>query len=153
MNKDSFMTKLSDLCENVTSKLGYELVDVEYIREKNNYFLRVYIHKPNGVNLDDCQIVSKELGIRLDEEDIIKRAYYLEVSSPGLDRPLKTEKDLKRNIGKDVEVSLYKQIDGVKKYEGILISYDSSSINLQILDKVVNIPKKAISLIKLTIKF
>lgn len=153
MSKDNFMTKIVNLCENITAELGYELVDVEYIREKNDYYLRVYIHKPGGINLDDCQIVSEKLSVRLDEEDIIKKAYYLEVSSPGLDRPLKTDRDLERNIGKEVEVNLYKQIDGVKKYEGILKSYDSSSINLQILDKVVSIPKDTISIIRLTIKF
>ncbi|WP_422486802.1 ribosome maturation factor RimP [Gudongella sp. DL1XJH-153] len=153
MSKKDFMTSVKSLCEEVISDLDYELVDVEYLKESGDFYLRVYIHKPGGVNLDDCQIVSEKLSNRLDEEDIIQKAYYLEVSSPGLDRPLKTDKDLERNLENEVEVSLYKAMDGVKKYEGILKSYDGDSVELKTVDKMVKIPRKSVSLIRLTIKF
>lgn len=153
MSKKDFMTSVKSLCEEVVSDLDYELVDVEYLKESGDFYLRVYIHKPGGVNLDDCQIVSEKLSNRLDEEDIIQKAYYLEVSSPGLDRPLKTDKDLERNLENEVEVSLYKAMDGVKKYEGILKSYDGDSVELKTVDKMVKIPRKSVSLIRLTIKF
>lgn len=153
MSKKGFMTSIENLCEDVTSELGYELVDVEYLKESGDYYLRVYIHKPGGVNLDDCQTVSEKLSDRLDDEDLLKKAYYLEVSSPGLDRPLKKDRDLERNLGKEVEVSLYKAVDGVKKYEGILRSFNGDSVELETVDKMVGIPREAISLIRLTIKF
>jgi ribosome maturation factor RimP len=153
MSKKGFMTSIEKLCEDVTTELGYELVDVEYLKESGDYYLRVYIHKPGGVNLDDCQIVSEKLSERLDDEDLLQKAYYLEVSSPGLDRPLKTDRDLERNLGKEVEVSLYKAVDGVKKYEGILKSYSGDSVDLETVDKMVAIPRETISLIRLTIKF
>ncbi|MGM0395526.1 MAG: ribosome maturation factor RimP [Bacillota bacterium] len=153
MSKKDFMTVIKTMCKKVTSELGYELVDVEYLKENGDYYLRVYIHKPEGINLDDCQIVSENLSSRLDEDDIIQKAYYLEVSSPGLDRPLKTDRDLERNLEKEVEVSLYKPLDGVKKYEGILKSYDGDSIELETVEKMVRIPRDAVSLVRLTIKF
>lgn len=153
MRKKGFMTSIENLCEDVTSELGYELVDVEYIKESGDYYLRVYIHKPGGVNLDDCQIVSEKLSEKLDDSDMLQKAYYLEVSSPGLDRPLKTDRDLERNLGKEVEVNLYKAVDGVKKFEGILKSYKGDSVELETVDKVVEIPRDTVSLIRLTIKF
>ncbi len=153
MSKKGFMTSIENLCEEVTSELGYELVDVEYLKESGDYYLRVYIHKPGGVNLDDCQIVSEKLSQRLDDEDLLQKAYYLEVSSPGLDRPLKTDRDLERNLGNEVEISLYKAVEGVKKYEGILKSYNEDSVELETVDKMVEIPRETISLIRLTIKF
>ena len=153
MSKKGFMKSIENLCEEVTSELGYELVDVEYLKESGDYYLRVYIHKPGGVNLDDCQIVSEKLSQRLDDEDLLQKAYYLEVSSPGLDRPLKTDRDLERNLGNEVEISLYKAVEGVKKYEGILKSYNEDSVELETVDKMVEIPRETISLIRLTIKF
>ncbi|WP_409227476.1 ribosome maturation factor RimP [Gudongella sp. SC589] len=153
MSKKGFMTSIENLCEDVTSELGYELVDVEYLKESGDYYLRVYIHKPGGVNLDDCQIVSEKLSERLDDKDLLQKAYYLEVSSPGLDRPLKTDRDFERNLEKEVEVSLYKAVDGVKKFEGILKSYNGDSVELETVDKMVEIPRDTISLIRLTIKF
>lgn len=153
MSKKDFMTSVTSISEEVVSGLDYELVDVEYVKESGDFYLRVYIHKPGGINLDDCQIVSEKLSNRLDEEDIIQKAYYLEVSSPGLDRPLKTDKDLERNLENEVEVSLYKAMDGLKKYEGILKSYDGDSVELMTADKMVKIPRESVSLIRLTIKF
>lgn len=153
MSKSNFMGRVGDICQMVTMELDYELVDVEYVKEQGDYYLRVYIHKPGGVNLDDCQAVSEKLSEKLDEEDVIQKAYYLEVSSPGLDRPLKTDKDLERNLGKEIEVNLYKAVDGSKKYEGILDSYDGEHVVLRTMDSSISLSRETISLIRLTIKF
>jgi len=89
-------------------------VDLEFVKEDGDCFLRFFIGKAGGITIDDCQRTSEIIGDRLDELDLIENSYYLEVSSPGLDRPLKTDKDLKRNIGMNIELSLYKNIDGKK---------------------------------------
>lgn len=147
------MPKIILICENICEDLGYELVDIEYVKEKNDYYLRIYIHKQGGVNLDDCQIMSENLSEILDEKDIIKNPYYLEVSSPGLDRPLKTDKDLNRNIGKEIEVSLYKTVNGQKQYKGKLISFNKENITIETIDNEIILDRKDISIIRLTIIF
>lgn len=147
------MPKIVSICEKVSENLGYELVDVEYVKEKSDYYLRIYIHKQGGVSLDDCQIMSENLSEFLDEQDIIKNPYYLEVSSPGLDRPLKTDKDLERNIGKEIELNLYKAVNNQKKYEGKLISYNKENITIKTIDNEKIFDRKDISIIRLTIKF
>ncbi len=153
LKKKEFMPKIVSICENVSENLGYELVDVEYVKEKSDYFLRIYIHKQGGVNLDDCQIMSENLSKYLDEKDIIENPYYLEISSPGLDRPLKTDKDLERNIGNEIELSLYKAVNNQKKYEGKLISYSKENITIGTIENEKTFDRKDISIIRLTIKF
>jgi ribosome maturation factor RimP len=147
------MPKILTICEEICGDLGYELVDVEYVKEKSDYYLKVFIHKHGGVNLDDCQIMSERVSEILDDKDIVKNPYYLEVSSPGLDRPLKTDKDLERNIGKEIEISLYKAIDGQKKYEGKLTAYNKENIIIEIIDNEKILDRQDISIIRLTIKF
>ncbi len=152
-NKD-IIKKVTALCEPIVENLNFELVDVEFIKEFGSYYLRVYIHKPGGITLDDCQLMSEALSERLDESDPISMAYYLEVSSPGLDRPLKTDKDFNRNLGKDIEVNLYTSINDKKHYEGILDSFNDECITL--LDYNNNkfqIPRDSISVVKLALKF
>src|SRR5665648_177187 len=147
------MPKIVTICEEICEDLGYELVDVAYVKEKSDYYLKIFIHKQGGVSLDDCQIMSEKASNILDEKDIIENPYYLEVSSPGLDRPLKTDKDLKRNIGKEIEVNLYKAVNGQKKYEGKLIAYDKERITIESIDSEKVLERKEISIIRLTIKF
>lgn len=154
MSKRKTLQTLEEIVSSVTDDLGYELVDVEFIKEHSDYFLRVYIHKKDGVQLEDCQKVSELLSEHLDERDPIDVAYYLEVSSPGLDRPLKTDRDLERNLGKDIELSLYKALNGMKKLEGTLESYDEKEITIKTeTDETINIPKDIISLNRLAVKF
>lgn len=153
MNKKELMKKLNAMCDELAQSLNYDLVDVEYVKEFSSYYLRVYIDKEGGITLDDCQNMSELLSERLDKEDPIETAYYLEVSSPGLDRPLKTDKDLKRNLGKDVEISLYKPLDNRKKYEGNLIDFTGEKIIIEVNEKLIEIPKDAVSVIKLALKF
>ena len=115
-------------------KQEFELVDVEYVKEAGNWYLRAYIDKEGGITVDDCESVSRTLSDWLDEEDFIEDSYTLEVSSPGLGRPLKKEKDLKRSLGEEVEVRLYKPRDGQKEYTGILKAYDKDTVTIETED-------------------
>ncbi|MBU5466741.1 ribosome maturation factor RimP [Virgibacillus sp. MSJ-26] len=108
------------LVEPILVKRDLELVDVEYVKEGPNWFLRVYIDKEGGVDIMECGEVSEELSEALDKEDPIKGAYFLEVSSPGVERPLKTKKDFQESINKNVHINLYAPINGEKELEGVL---------------------------------
>lgn len=149
--------KIEELTENFLKSIiqthKLELVDIEYVKEVGNYYLRIYIDKEGGVTINDCEIVSRELEVILDEKDPIVGEYILEVSSPGLDRPLKKENDFRRSIGKDVEVKLYKAIDGEKEFIGTLVAYTQERITLKIEEKELVLDRKTISRIRLAIKF
>ena len=128
----------------------FELVDVEWVKEGSNWYLRVYIDKEGGITVDDCEIINREFGDVLDEKDYISENYIFEVSSPGLDRPLKKEKDFVRSIGKDVEIRLYKPIDKKKEYVGTLESYDKNSVTIALEDgQKMTFERSAIALIRL----
>ena len=134
-------------------KNNFELVDVEYVKEGSDYFLRAYIDKEGGVTIDDCEAVSRPLSDLLDEEDFIPDAYILEVSSPGLGRQLKKEKDFVRSIGKEVDVKLYKAVEKRKEFTGFLLENDSESILIDEEGKELRFLKKDISLVRLTVHF
>ncbi len=154
MNRNNIIKTVKNSCEPVVEELGYDLVDLEFIKENGSNFLRFYIGKPEGISIDDCQKVSEIVEDILDELDPIEESYYLEVSSPGLDRPLKTDKDLKRNKGKDIEINLYKSIDGKKKYIGELLDFTDSHIKIKEETQIEKeIDREAISNIKLAVKF
>ena len=155
MNKKSILEYIREIIESLIKNTEYELVDLEYKKEGPNNFLRVFLDKPGGISLDDCQNISKEISDELDKTDPIKQAYYLEVSSPGLDRPLKTDKDLKRNIDKDVEVKLYEAIDGKKLIQGNLLDFDENILKLESEEdgEEIIIYRDKIALIKLAVKF
>lgn len=135
---------IEDAVEVIVSELlagsDLELVAVEYVREKD-WYLRVFIDKDGGVELDDCQDVSTRLEEILDEKDLIKGSYILEVSSPGLDRELKRDKDYQREMGKSIDVSLFAPLDGFKVVTGELKAYDG--ISLTVDDKVIPMDKVA----------
>ena len=152
--KVNYEEKTEKLVLPIIEDNNFELVDVEYVREGGNYFLRVYIDKEGGITIDDCEVVSRSLSELLDEDDFIPDAYILEVSSPGLGRPLKKEKDFDRNIGKEVEVKLYKQINKQKEYSGTLVSYDTDKIELEVdEDETMEILRSNIALIRLAFDF
>lgn len=154
MNKKGVIEIVKRICNSLADELGYELVDVEFLKESSSYFLRVYLDKPGGINLDDCQKISQLLSEKLDERDPISVAYYLEVSSPGLERPLKNDKDLKRNLGKEVDIKLYEALESKKTIEGYLENYnDKEIIIITATEKFINIPREKIALIKLAVKF
>ena len=147
------MSKLiEDIVEKIVEELlegtNIELVAVEYVREKD-WYLRVFIDKEGGIELDDCQELSGRLGDILDEKDVIKGAYMLEVSSPGLDRELKKEKDFRREQGKKVDVSLYAAVDGNKVLVGVLNGYDGDNVTI---DEQV-IPMDNVAQVRLHIDF
>lgn len=132
----------------------FELVDVEYVREAGIWYLRAYIDKEGGIAVDDCEVVSRRLGEWLDKEDFIEDSYILEVSSPGLGRPLKKEKDYVRSIGKDVDIKLYKALNKQKEYTGVLKSYDQNTVTLTMEDESELVFQKAdIALIRLAFDF
>ena len=129
-----------------------ELVDVEYVKEHTDYYLRVYIDKDGGIDIEDCQSLSEELEGRLDDENIIADSYILEVSSPGIDRVLRKERDFIREQGKSVDVTLYASLDGQKIITGILTGFDSDTKTI-ILDDSQNIDLAKIAQIRLHIDF
>lgn len=133
---------------------NFELVDVEYVKEAGTWYLRAYIDKEGGITVDDCEVINRKLSDWLDEEDFIEESYILEVSSPGLGRPLKKEKDFVRSIGKEVDVKLYKALNKQKDYTGVLEAYDKDTVTLGMEDGsqiVFNRPD--IALIRLAFDF
>lgn len=137
------------LAEEILADTDYELVDVEYVKERD-WFLRIYIDKEGGVGLDDCQEVSGLLDERIEKLGILNDRFILEVSSPGLDRALKKEKDFKREMGKKVDITLYKPIDGEKNITGVLTGYAGDTITI---DETRELPLKDIALVRLHIDF
>ena len=132
----------------------FELVDVEFVKEAGTWFLRAYIDKPGGITIDDCEVVSRALSDLLDEKDFIEEAYILEVSSPGLGRPLKKDKDFDRSLGESVEVRLFRAIDRQKEFTGMLKAWDKETITLEFEDEAVLIIERAnIALIRLAFDF
>lgn len=133
---------------------NFELVDVEYVKEGGNRYLRIYIDKQGGINIDDCELVSRFLSDKLDEKDFIQEAYILEVSSPGLGRPLKKDKDFTRSIGERVELKLFKPMEKQKEFEGILKSFDRMTVTVE-TDEGTDLAfeRSNIALIRLAIDF
>ena len=138
----------------ITQKHGFELVDVEYVKEAGSWYLRVYIDKEGGIAVDDCEVVSREADPILDTDDCIEESYILEVSSPGLGRPLKKEKDYIRSMGKELEIRTYRAIDREKEFYGILKAYDADTVTIEQEDgKEMVFEKSNIALIRLAFDF
>lgn len=112
----------------------FELVDVEYVKEAGNWYLRAYIDKEGGITVDDCEVISRRLSDWLDKEDFIDDSYIMEVSSPGLGRPLKKDKDFERSLGDEVELRLFKARSKQKEFTGVLKSYDKESVTIELED-------------------
>lgn len=152
MKKTEIEQHCTELVLPIIEENHFELVDVEYVKEGADYYLRVYADKEGGININDCVLISRALEKKLDEADKILDAYILEVSSPGLTRPLKKEKDFIRNIGKRVEVKLYKAKDGIKEFEGELSSYEDGVLEI-LIDEIgssLKLEKNEISMIRLS---
>lgn len=133
---------------------AFELVDVEYVKEAGNWYLRAYIDKPGGIAVDDCEVISRQLSDWLDQEDFIEDGYILEVSSPGLGRPLKKEKDFARSLGDEVEIRLYKPKNKQKEFTGVLTAYDKDTVTLEAEDGNSEVFNRAeIALIRLAFDF
>lgn len=140
--------KVEQLLKDPIEKLGYSLYDVEYVKEGPEYYLRIYIDKESGIDLNDCEKVSNEINEILDKADYIKEQYYLEVSSPGIERKLRKDKHLEQNISKNVEIKLFKKDNnGKKEYTGKLKAFNQEEIIIE-TDKEITIERKNIAQIK-----
>ena len=152
--KDLYEERAEALLVPIVEANGCEIYDVEYVKEGSDWYLRAYIDKEGGIAVDDCEVISRKLGEWLDKEDFIDESYILEVSSPGLGRPLKKEKDFIRSMGKDVDVRLYRQIDKQKEFTGALSAYDENTVTLTMEDGSQMVFEKAdIALIRLALDF
>lgn len=152
--RDDYEKRTEDLVMPMIEQNNFELVDVEYVKEGSNWYLRVYIDKEGGINIDDCELISRALSDKLDEEDYIEDAYILEVSSPGLGRPLKKDKDFNRSIGEEVEVKLFRAIDKQKEFSGILKSYDKDKVTISLDENGdMEIERANIALVRLALDF
>lgn len=155
------MSKVTETVEQIAlpivNELGLEIVDIEYVKEGKNWFLRLFIDKDDGVDIEECGIVSERLSEKLDEIDPIPHNYYLEVSSPGAERPLKKKADFEKAVGKNVFVKTYEPIDGEKIFEGILKEFDGTDLFVEIRiktkTKTCQIPLSKVAQARLAVVF
>ena len=148
MAGNNIENKVTELLENIITNLGYDLYDVFYVKEGKDYYLRLVIDKPEGIDINDCETVNNAINDILDEADYIKEQYFLEVSSPGVERTLRKEKHYESQIGKEIEVKLFKPIDKQKELIGILEEYNDKEITINLGDKNIKIDLKDIALAK-----
>lgn len=152
--KENYEQKTEEILLPITEEYGFELVDVEYVKEGSTWYLRAYIDKPGGIDINDCEKVSRRLSDLLDEKDYIEDAYILEVSSPGLGRPLKKEKNFKRSMGEEVEIRTYRMIDKQKEFTGVLTGYDADTVTIAMEDETEKtFDRSDIALIRLAFDF
>lgn len=152
--REQYEQQTEELLEPIVKGFGFELVDVEYVKEVGTWYLRAYIDKPGGITVDDCEAVSRKFSDILDEKDYIEDTYIFEVSSPGLGRPLKKEKDFERSLGEEVEVRTYRAIDRQKEFLGILKDYDKDTVTIEYEDGSAQVFEKGdIALIRLALDF
>ena len=151
--REEYEMKTEALITPIVDEKGFELVDVEYVKEGSNWYLRAYVDKEGGITINDLESVSRILSDKLDEEDFISDAYILEVSSPGLGRPLKKDKDFDRNMGNEIEVHLYRAVDRQKQFVGLLKAYNADTITIENEDGEQTFQKSDIALIRLAFDF
>lgn len=151
--RETYEARTEELLTPIAEKNGVEIYDVEYVKEGSDYYLRAYIDKADGVNIIDCENVSRALSDALDKEDFIPDAYILEVSSPGLGRTLKKDKHLAKSIGQEVEIKLFKAIDKCKEFSGVLESFDGESIVITDDKETRTFARADIALIRLALDF
>ena len=152
--KELYEQQTEELILPIVEGQGFELVDVEYVKEGGNWYLRAYIDKPGGITVDDCEVVSRAFSDILDEKDYIEDTYIFEVSSPGLGRPLKKEKDFARSIGEEVEIRTYRAIDRQKEFMGYLVAYDDDTVTIEYEDETTQVFERSnIALIRLALHF
>lgn len=155
------MSKVTDLVEELVTPIledmQLELVDIEYVKEGKNWFLRLFIDKDTGVDIEECGIVSERLSEHLDEIDPIPHNYFLEVSSPGAERPLKKEADFIKSVGKHVHVKTYEPLDGEKTFEGKLTSFNEGTLTIEVKIKTkiktIEVPLEKVAKARLAVVF
>lgn len=146
--REIYEVRAEALVQPILSEHGFELVDVEYVKEAGNWYLRAYIDKEGGITINDCETVSRAFSDELDKADFIEDAYILEVSSPGLTRPLKKEKDYERNLGKMVEFRLFQPVCGSREHQAELLSYTPTEITVLIEKKPVTVERTNLAMIR-----
>lgn len=152
--KEMYEQKTEELLLPIMEQHQFELVDVEYVKEGGTWYLRAYIEKPGGITVDDCEVVSRRLSDLLDEKDYIEDAYILEVSSPGLGRPLKKDKDFARSIGEEIEIRTFRPIQHQKEFTGILKEFDKEKIVVEMDDQEqMEFMRSEIALVRLAFDF
>ncbi|ERT56768.1 ribosome maturation factor RimP [Peptoniphilus koenoeneniae] len=145
MDKKILKEKIWPMAENAARELGYEIVDIEYKVGSKHDLLSIYIYKKEGIDLEDCSNMTRKIDKEIEDLDLINKPYYLEISSPGLDRPIKTRDDYRRNLDNLVEAKLYAPLDGKKIYEGSLKDYDGEFVYLENDGNIIKLPIKSIS--------
>ncbi len=154
MSGKDYVSKTEELLKPILDENNFELVDVEWVKEGPERYLRAYIDKEGGITINDCELVSRALSDLLDEKDFISENYILEVSSPGLDRPLKKDRDFERSLGKDVELRLFRPLNGQKEYTGQLKSFDGETICIGLEDgEDLTVSRSDIARIRLAFSF
>lgn len=148
-----YESRTEELLTPIAEANGCSVYDVEYVKEGSQWYLRCYLDKPEGVNIIDCENVSRALSAKLDEVDFIDSAYILEVSSPGLGRTLKKDKHLQKSIGEVVEIRTYRPIEKQKEFEGILKAFDSDSITIETEETELKFERADVALIRLALDF
>lgn len=152
--RETYEQKTGELLLPIIDEFRFELVDVEYVKEGSNWYLRAYIDKPGGITVDDCEAVSRRLSDLLDEEDFIDDAYILEVSSPGLGRPLKKDKDFARSIGEEVDIRTFRPVDHEKEFTGVLKDFDKNRLVIELEDhEIMEFARDNIALVRLSFDF
>ncbi len=151
--REVYEQKAEELLAPIVAAQGFELVDVEYVKEAGTWYLRGFIDKPGGITVNDCEAVSRVFSDKLDEKDFIEDSYVMEISSPGLDRPLRKEKDYQRSMGKLLEVRTYRPVDGQKEFTGKLLGYDENTVTIEEEAGERTFDKKDVALIRLAVEF
>ena len=152
--RETYETRTEELITPILDRMNFELVDVEYVKEGGTWYLRAYIDKEGGITVNDCEAVAREMNEILDKEDFVEDSYVFEVSSPGLGRPLKKEKDYVRSMGKEVEIRTYRAINREKEFYGILYAYDENTVTIKTEDETeMTFEKSDIALIRLAFDF
>lgn len=151
--RDTYEARTEALLQPIAAAHQVEIYDVEYLKEGSDWYLRAYIDKPEGVDINDCENVSRALSEALDKEDFISDAYILEVSSPGLGRVLKKDKHLEKSLGQEVELKTYKPIDQCKEFGGILKSYDKDSVTITMEEEEKVFKRADLAVIRLAFDF
>lgn len=152
--RETYETRTEELITPILDRVNFELVDVEYVKEGGTWYLRAYIDKEGGITVNDCEAVAREMNEILDREDFVEDSYVFEVSSPGLGRPLKKEKDYIRSMGEEVEIRTYRAINREKEFYGILSAYDENTVTIKTEDGTeMTFEKSDIALIRLAFDF
>ena len=151
--REEYELRTEQLLQPIAEANGVSIYDIEYVKDGSDHYLRAYIDKPEGVNIQDCENVSRRLSDELDREDFIPEAYILEVSSPGLGRTLKKDKHLQAGIGQEVEIRLFKPIDKCRDFSGVLEGFDREQVTIRNEDTPITLKRADIAVIRLAIDF